>query len=149
MKINIQVEEITGTDRKAHQRIKIKTEKGQWVLYRDKQDIQIAGIIRAIEEASIKTTGKGYIAKLGLQGIGYYANIDKNKIQLNVGFKDTKRLEIPEGVKIQVVGENKIVGESKNRDKLYKYMDQIKQIRPASKDRYKKRGIYQEEGQPQ
>ncbi len=44
----------------------------------------------------------GFEKQLELVGIGYRANVENDKLILEVGFSDKKEIEIPEGIEISV-----------------------------------------------
>ena len=61
-----------------------------------------AGATRAHLANMVTGVTKGYEKKLEIVGVGYLAAIQKNKLQLRVGFANEIHLEIPTGLNVTV-----------------------------------------------
>lgn len=77
---------------------------------------QLHGTTRALINNMIVGVSEGYVKELELVGIGFKANMKGNTLVLNVGFSHPVELNIEEGVKCSVDGNNiKIEGIDKQR----------------------------------
>jgi large subunit ribosomal protein L6 len=74
---------------------------------------------------------EGFKKKLLLNGLGYRANIENKNIALSIGFSHTVYKQIPEGLNVNILDQNKtieILGISKELVGLF--ASQIRNIRP-------------------
>ncbi len=60
------------------------------------------GTFRSLVDNMIQGVIKGFEKKLEIQGVGYKASIEKNKLTLNLGFSHTIEIEAPEGINFNV-----------------------------------------------
>jgi len=67
-----------------------------------KKIAQLWGLTRALIFNLIKGVTEGYEKKLEIEGIGYKALVQGNKLILNLGFSHPVEIEAPEGIKFQV-----------------------------------------------
>lgn len=68
------------------------------------------GLTRALIQNMVIGVTEGYKKELEINGVGWNAQIQGRKLNLNVGYADTRVLEIPMGVEVNVQG-NKITVE--------------------------------------
>lgn len=87
--------------------------------------------------------GGGFQRVLRINGVGYKAEIAQgNILAVNVGFKDIKKIRLIKEVQLTVSNNGTIIiGRSSNYALLSQYLSQIVALRPASKDKYKGKGI--------
>jgi len=62
------------------------------------------GLTRALIANMIEGVTKGYSKELEITGVGWNARLAGNKIQLNVGYADTREVMIPGGITCEVNG---------------------------------------------
>jgi large subunit ribosomal protein L6 len=60
------------------------------------------GLIRALTNNMLKGVVEGFSKDLEIQGVGFKAQINGNKLVLNLGFSHPIEFDIPEGINIQV-----------------------------------------------
>lgn len=90
--------------------VSVKVEDKQVVVERSsdqKQTKAYHGLTRALINNMIIGVSEGFKKELEINGVGWTARVQGRKLALNVGYADTRELEIPMGVDVQVQG-NKI-----------------------------------------
>ena len=100
-------------------------------------------IKQAIEALIAVNYGQGFGYFVELSGVGYNLKLEnKNRIiALIIGFKDTKRVEIPDDLKAEVIGDTILVIRGANKDKVTQYLAKIRQMCASEKFKYKKKGF--------
>ena len=72
------------------------------------------GTTRSLINNMIIGVAEGYTKELKIVGVGWSANLKGNKVELNVGYADTRIVEVPQGVTAEVKGQDiKISGPDK------------------------------------
>ena len=72
------------------------------------------GTTRSIINNMITGVAEGYTKELKIVGVGWSASLAGNKVQLNVGYADTRIVEVPAGVTAEVKNQDiKISGPDK------------------------------------
>lgn len=85
--------------------IKIELKDGQIVVFpivQTKKTDALWGLTRALIFNLVKGVTEGYEKKLEIEGIGYKALVQGNKLILSLGFSHPVEIETPEGIKFQV-----------------------------------------------
>lgn len=100
------------------------------------------GTTRQIIKNMVVGVTEGYKKALVLEGTGYKANVQGNKLTLNVGYSHPVEYTPPEGVKISVQG-NRIIVEGIDKQKVGQVAAEIRRIREP--DPYKGKGIRYED----
>jgi len=137
VKINIDGQTVTITGPKGELKREVRPEvevvvKGDNILLSMKEKTKKAkafwGTERALLANMIEGVTKGYEKKLRLEGVGYRADVDGNKLKLKVGFSHEVEFEAPEGIELKVQG--KIISVSGIRkEKVGLVASKIKKIR--------------------
>jgi len=84
----------------------------------------------------------GYKEKLKIIGIGYKAQLNKNNLELILGYKDPIIIPLEKGISIELKSNGTIIeGKSTSQEKLSKFLSKIVEKRAARKDIYKGKGI--------
>ena len=60
------------------------------------------GTMRALAANAAKGVATDFIKELKIEGVGYKANIDGNKVIFNVGYSHPVKINLPEGIKAVV-----------------------------------------------
>ena len=92
--------------------LKIEKKDDQLFLTRSQDDKQTRanhGTLRAHLVNMIEGVSKGHKKELEIQGVGFRAQVQKNKLILNLGFSHPIEYEFPEGVKISTPQPTQIV----------------------------------------
>ena len=66
----------------------------------DRASRSLHGLTRALAANMVEGVSKGYEKKLEIVGVGYIAAIQKNTLQLRVGFANELQLPIPAGLNV-------------------------------------------------
>ena len=64
------------------------------------------GTTRALIQNMVTGVTQGYEKSLKIVGVGWAANLKGNKVELNVGYADTRVVEVPAGVTAEVKGQD-------------------------------------------
>jgi large subunit ribosomal protein L6 len=87
---------------------------------------------------------QGFQKKLNLIGVGYKAQVQGNKIVLNVGHSHPVYKELPDGIKVECPSPTEILIKGANRQVVGQLAADIRAVRPP--EPYKGKGIrYAEE----
>jgi len=93
-----------------------------------------------INQAIIGVT-TGYTKKLELIGIGYKVSYSNNILTFNLGKSHPINIPVSEFIKINYINSTTITAFSISNSILSNFLHSICQIKPASKDHYKGKGI--------
>lgn len=63
---------------------------------------QMHGTTRALIQNMVTGVTEGYTRELKIVGVGWSANLKGNQVELNVGYADTRVVQIPDGVTAEV-----------------------------------------------
>ncbi|WP_172370541.1 50S ribosomal protein L6 [Sporosarcina jiandibaonis] len=127
---------------KFNQDIQIEKEGNVITLIRpseSKQHRSIHGTTRSLLDNMITGVSKGFERSLELVGVGYRAQLQGNKLVLNVGYshpveftpEDGVQIEVPENTKVKITGIDK--------ERVGALASKIRQVRPP--EPYKGKGI--------
>ena len=74
------------------------------------------GTTRSIINNMIIGVAEGYSKELKIVGVGWSANLKGKTVELNVGYADTRKVEVPDGVTAEVKGQDiKLSGADKQK----------------------------------
>jgi large subunit ribosomal protein L6 len=128
--------------RKLREGIVVERENGVLKVKRlsdDKFYRSLHGLSRTLIANMIEGVSKGFEKVLEIYGTGYRAQIQGNKLVLNLGFSHPVNIEVPPDLKVTVEGQNiiKISGIDKEKvGQFSAYVRKIKKVEP-----YKGKGI--------
>jgi len=116
----------------------------EFLIVKTKNDSKTAkelhGLSRTIINNMVIGVSKGFCKELEIQGVGYRAQVDKNKtLILNVGYSHPVKIQTPEGIKIEVNNNTKLKIQGINKEIVGQLAAQIRSIRPP--EPYKGKGI--------
>ncbi len=97
------------------------------------------GLYRMLIYNMIIGVTKGYSKKLEIIGTGYKANVEGNKVVLNVGYSNPNYFSIPEGIKISVEDQTNVLIEGIDKQLVGEVAATLRKIRPP--EPYKGKGI--------
>ncbi len=104
-----------------------KTSRSQWGMSRT----MIANILTGVKD--------GFEKKLEINGVGYRAAMQGNKLQLLLGFSHEVLYEIPEGIKVVVPKPTEIVVSGHDKQVVGQVAAKIRSYRPP--EPYKGKGV--------
>ena len=127
---------------KINPRIKVSEENGIFKVERpsdEKEDRSLHGLSRTIINNMVVCTTKGFEKKLEINGTGYRAQKNGNKLVLNVGYSHPVEFEEGDGITFDVPAPNKITVMGIDKQKVGQIAAEIREVRPP--EPYKGKGI--------
>ena len=104
----------------------------------------MSGTLRALVANMVEGVGKGFEKKLTLVGVGFRAQAQGTKLNLQVGFSHPVVKEMPAGVKVECPTQTEILIKGPDRQAVGQVAAEVRAIRPP--EPYKGKGIrYAEE----
>lgn len=100
------------------------------------------GLYRTLISNMLTGVSEGFTRRLEMTGVGYKAAIDGNELVLDVGFSTSKRLRIPEGIKVSIEKNTIITLWGIDKQQLGQFAADIRAVRPP--EPYKGKGIHYE-----
>jgi len=97
------------------------------------------GLTRALINNMVIGVSQGYEKRLELVGVGYRAQMQGNRLVLNVGYSRPVEIEPPPGIEIQVEGTTQIIVRGVDKQKVGQVAANIRAVRPP--EPYKGKGI--------
>ena len=104
-----------------------------------KLDKSLLGTTRAIIVNMIKGVTEGYAKQLEIVGVGFRAQMQQNKLNLQLGFSHPVIYTSPEGVKIETPKPNQILIKGIDKVKVGQVSAEIRSVMPP--EPYKGKGI--------
>jgi large subunit ribosomal protein L6 len=97
------------------------------------------GLTRALINNMIKGVTEGYEKKLEIVGVGYLAAIQKNVLQLRVGFANEIQMPIPAGLTVTCPDQTHVVIKGTDRQKVGQFAAEVRAVRKP--EPYKGKGV--------
>src|SRR5690606_28098037 len=122
--------------------MEIKIEDGVLTVARpseNKKHRSLHGLTRTLIENMIIGVTEGYSKTLEIEGTGYRAAKQGNKLDLTLGFSHPVELEDPEGIEVEVPQPNRIIVKGIDKQKVGNYAANIRSFREP--EPYKGKGI--------
>jgi large subunit ribosomal protein L6 len=104
-----------------------------------KTDKALHGLFRSLVNNMIKGVSDGYVKELEIQGVGFKAQVQGNKLTLNLGFSHPVHYIVPEGVKIEAPKATQLVIRGIDKEKVGEVAAEIRSVYPP--EPYKGKGI--------
>jgi large subunit ribosomal protein L6 len=105
----------------------------------DKQFRALHGLTRSLIANMVEGVTNGYSKSLDIEGIGYRAVKQGNKVVLTLGFSHQVEIVENEDIKLEVPAQNKIIVSGINKQKVGQYAAEVREKRPP--EPYKGKGI--------
>jgi large subunit ribosomal protein L6 len=122
--------------------MEIKVEDGQVVVSRPndlKKMKSLHGLTRSLIHNMVVGVSEGYTKVLEVNGVGYRANKQGNKLNLALGYSHPVEMVDPEGITTTVEGTNKIIVSGIDKEKVGQFAAEIRDKRRP--EPYKGKGI--------
>ncbi|GKV55102.1 50S ribosomal protein L6 [Sporosarcina sp. NCCP-2222] len=122
--------------------IKIEQEGNVITLVRPsdaKEHRSIHGTTRSLLNNMVVGVSQGFERTLELVGVGYRAQLQGNKLVLNVGYSHPVEFTPEEGIQVEVPSNTKIIVRGINKERVGALASNIRQVRPP--EPYKGKGI--------
>ena len=132
-----------------HQAMKIAFDSGSRELTVSRPDDQRAnralhGLTRSLLNNMVQGVQTYFEKRLEIQGVGYTANIAGKTLNLQVGYANTVKMPLPDGVICECPDTTHIVVKSANKQIVGQFAANVRAVRPP--EPYKGKGIrYQNE----
>lgn len=97
------------------------------------------GLARSLINNMVIGVSTGFRKELAIVGIGYKATLSGKKLTLALGYSHPIEFMVPEGIKLTVTPENKIIVEGCDKQLVGETAAQIRRFRPP--EPYKGKGI--------
>ena len=105
----------------------------------DKQARALAGTMRALVGNMVTGVSTGFERRLLLQGVGYRAQAQGKKLNLQLGFSHPVEYQLPEGVDVQTPSQTEIVISGSDKQLIGQVCAEIRAFRPP--EPYKGKGV--------
>ena len=99
----------------------------------------VHGLTRALLRNMVEGVTKGYEKKLEIVGVGYLAAIQKNQLQLRVGFANEVHLPIPAGLNVTCPDQTHILIKGVDKQAVGQFAAEVRASRKP--EPYKGKGI--------
>jgi len=139
----ITVKSANGTlTRKLHPLVNVKNEAGTltFVPANDSSAADaMSGTLRALVANMVGGVGKGFERKLNLVGVGYRAQAQGQKLNLQIGYSHPVVKEMPAGIKVTTPTQTEILISGADRQVVGQLAAEVRAFRPP--EPYKGKGI--------
>ena len=105
----------------------------------DKQARALAGTTRALVSNMVTGVSQGFERKLQLQGVGYRAQAQGKKLNLQLGFSHPVEYELPDGIDVATPSQTEIVISGISKQLVGQVSAEIRAFRPP--EPYKGKGV--------
>lgn len=99
----------------------------------------MSGTMRQLVNNMVVGVSQGFEKKLTLQGVGFRAQAQGNKLNLSVGFSHPVNFDMPEGIKVETPAPTEILIKGADRQRVGQMAAVIRAVRPP--EPYKGKGI--------
>lgn len=104
-----------------------------------RQAIALAGTMRSLLNNVVKGVSEGFEKKLELRGVGYRAQAQGAKLNLNLGFSHPVEYALPQGITVETPSQTEIVVKGIDKQQVGQVAAEIRRYRPP--EPYKGKGI--------
>ena len=105
----------------------------------EKENRSLHGLTRSLLHNMVVGVTEGYKKELEVNGVGYRASKEGNKLVLNVGYSHPVTMEETADVQIEVPAQNKIIVSGIDKQKVGQFAAEVRGKRPP--EPYKGKGI--------
>ena len=124
-----------------HPNITVKIEGDEIIVERpndQKQNRALHGLTRSLIANMVEGVNTGFKKELEVNGVGYRAAVQGQKLTLTVGYSHPVEMTVPEGLTAEVNG-NKITISGADKQKVGQFAAEVREKRPP--ETYKGKGI--------
>ena len=105
----------------------------------EKETVAMHGMTRALLHNMVVGVNEGFKKELEINGVGYRATKEGNKLVLTVGYSHPVEMPEIDGITIDVPAQNKIVISGPDKQKVGQFAAEVREKRPP--EPYKGKGI--------
>ncbi|MFM8633878.1 MAG: 50S ribosomal protein L6 [Planctomycetia bacterium] len=136
-------------EHRLHPAVSIDTGEGGAAIVKRSSDDRVSrsvhGLTRALLANMVEGVVKGYEKKLEIVGVGYLAAIQKNVLQLRVGFANELQVPIPTGLTVTCPDQTHISIKGIDKQQVGQFAAEVRSLRKP--EPYKGKGIRYENEQ--
>ena len=104
-----------------------------------RESVAMSGTVRALVNNMVVGVAKGFEKKLTLIGVGYKAQAQGAKLNLNVGYSHPVVMDMPAGIKVETPSPTEVVIKGFDRQRVGQVAAEVRAVRPP--EPYKGKGI--------
>ena len=104
-----------------------------------RQNRALHGLTRSLIQNMIDGVSTPYEKRLEIPGVGYNASLAGGVLSLQVGFANTVKLNVPDGVTCEVPDATHVIVRSPDKQKVGRFAADIRRVRPP--EPYKGKGV--------
>ena len=90
------------------------------------------GLFRALIANMVQGVSEGFSRRLLIQGTGYSAKMEKDKLVLQVGYAHPVYMEVPDGVTVKVPSTQIIDVSGADKQKVHQFCAEVRKVRPPN-----------------
>jgi large subunit ribosomal protein L6 len=109
------------------------------VQWKNDKDVAMAGTFRALLDNMVTGVSEGFEKRLLLNGVGYRAQAQGSKLNLQLGFSHDVNYEVPEGVTVETPSQTEIIVKGCDKQRVGQVAAEIRAFRPP--EPYKGKGV--------
>lgn len=117
-------------------------EGDQVIIHREGDDAEaksLHGLSRAIVQNMVKGVSEGFVKKLEIQGVGFKAAVQGNKVNLSLGYSHPINYPIPDQIKVTVEENTKLTVEGPSKEVVGRVASELRSFYPP--EPYKGKGV--------
>ena len=123
-----------------HPAVAFSVEDGQCnVQWKEDKDVAMAGTFRALLNNMVTGVSEGFEKQLVLNGVGYRAQAQGAKLNLQLGFSHEINYAVPEGVSVETPSQTEIIVKGCDKQQVGQVASEIRAFRPP--EPYKGKGV--------
>lgn len=127
--------------RTVHQNMKVEVNGAEVTVTRpndEKENRSLHGLTRTLIANMVKGVTDGFSKELEVNGVGYRASVEGNKLVLNIGYSHPVEMALPDGINAEV-NDKKITISGIDNQKVGQFAAEVREKRPP--EPYKGKGI--------
>jgi len=105
----------------------------------ERQQRALHGLARALAQNAVLGVTRGFTKELEIVGVGYRAQVEKDKLVCTLGFSHPVEYSIPKGITISVEKQTRLTISGIDREQVGQVASEIRRLRRP--DPYKQKGI--------
>jgi len=125
-----------------HSLVAVKADGGKVVFIPANESVEadaMSGTMRALVANMVNGVSKGFEKRLNLAGVGFRAQAQGQKLNLQIGFSHPVAKDMPAGIKVETPTQTEIVIKGSDRQVVGQIAAEVRAIRPP--EPYKGKGI--------
>ncbi len=129
-------------ERELHPAVQVTQEDGQLLFAprsEERSSVAMTGTMRALVRNMLQGVSQGFERRLQLVGVGYRAQLQGQKLNLNLGFSHPIDFAVPDGIAIETPSQTEVVVKGIDKQKVGQVAAEIRAFRPP--EPYKGKGV--------